>query len=181
MADSETPAEVETPVTAESEVATESGLDIGSDVAAQSDAPVVESYFRLVKKDKINGDALGTGRRKSSVARVRIRAGSGKLVINKRSLEEYFVNEQDRRSITDVLAEVGHQSDIDVIIRVAGGGTTGQAGACRMGIARALCSYDDAAFQPMRNGGYLTRDSRMKERKKYGLRGARRGVQFSKR
>lgn len=147
-----------------------------------TEAPVVvQAQFQHGKKDKINGDALGTGRRKSSVARVRIRAGSGKVTINKRSLEEYFVNEQDRRSVMDVLSEVGHQGDIDILIRVSGGGTTGQAGACRMGIARALCSYDGASFQPMRDGGFLTRDSRMKERKKYGLRGARRGVQFSKR
>ena len=135
----------------------------------------------IVKKDKITGDALGTGRRKSSVARVRIRAGSGNIIINKRPLEDFFVLLQDRRSVTDVLDEVGHRSDIDIIIRVSGGGTTGQAGACRMGIARALMGFDSETFQTLRDGGFLTRDSRMKERKKYGLHGARRGVQFSKR
>ena len=135
----------------------------------------------IIKKDKITGDALGTGRRKSSVARVRIRAGSGNITVNKRSLEEFFVLLQDRRSVTDILDEVGHRSDIDIVIRVNGGGTTGQAGACRMGIARALMGFDSETFQVLRDGGYLTRDSRMKERKKYGLHGARRGVQFSKR
>jgi small subunit ribosomal protein S9 len=134
-----------------------------------------------VHKDKINGDALGTGRRKSSVARVRIRGGSGQIRINRRTLEDYFPNEQDRRSVLEPLEESGKQGELDVIIRVHGGGNTGQSGACRMGIARALVSFETDVFQQMRDGGFLTRDSRMKERKKYGLRGARRGTQFSKR
>jgi small subunit ribosomal protein S9 len=134
-----------------------------------------------VKTDKINGDALGTGRRKSSVARVRVRAGSGKITINERPLDEYFTVDQDRRAVLDVLDATQRQQAVDVSIRVAGGGTTGQAGACRMGIARALCSYDSELFPAMRDGGFLTRDSRMKERKKPGLHGARRGTQFSKR
>ncbi len=134
-----------------------------------------------IKKDKINNDALGTGRRKSSVARVRVRDGSGKITINKRSLEEYFPNAQDQRQIIDTLNEVGKKDGVDVIINVKGGGTTGQAGACRMGIARALVSFDEEHFQALRDGGFLTRDSRMKERKKCGLHGARRGTQFSKR
>jgi small subunit ribosomal protein S9 len=134
-----------------------------------------------VKKDKINGDALGTGRRKSAVARVRIRPGTGKITINNRSLEEFFLTDQDRRTVTDVLDAVGQRGQVDVLIRVSGGGTTGQAGACRMGIARALVSYDTEFFPTVRDEGFLTRDSRMKERKKYGLHGARRGTQFSKR
>jgi small subunit ribosomal protein S9 len=134
-----------------------------------------------VKKDRINGDALGTGRRKSSVARVRVRAGNGQIVVNKKAFDEYFCIEQDRRQLVDVLDMVGHREKVDVIIRVTGGGTTGQAGACRMGIARALVSFDAETFQALRDGGALTRDSRMKERKKYGLHGARKGTQFSKR
>ncbi len=134
-----------------------------------------------VKKDKQTGDAIGTGRRKSSVARVRVRQGNGKIVINQRPLDEFFHNEQDRRWITDTLKAVEVDDSLDVIISVSGGGTSGQAGACRMGLARALMSYDSEMFQPLRDGGFLTRDSRMKERKKPGLRGARRGVQFSKR
>jgi small subunit ribosomal protein S9 len=134
-----------------------------------------------VKVDKNNGDALGTGRRKSAVARVRVRAGSGNVTINKRPLEEYFLIDQDRNYVKAVLEAVGKQEDVDVIIRVTGGGTTGQAGACRMGMARALVSYDTELFQALRDGGFLTRDSRMKERKKPGLHGARRGTQFSKR
>ncbi len=134
-----------------------------------------------IRKDKLTNDALGTGRRKSSVARVRIRAGSGKIIVNKKPLEEYFPILQDQRSVLEPLEESGKRSDVDVIIRVHGGGTTGQAGACRMGIARALVSYDTEVFPAMRDNGFLTRDSRMKERKQYGLRGARRGTQFSKR
>ena len=135
----------------------------------------------LVKKDKINGDALGTGRRKSSVARVRVRDGQGKITINRRPLEEYFANDQDRAAVTETLGAVELGGKLDVIVRVTGGGLTGQSGAVRMGLARALISYDEALHDALRDGGFLTRDSRMKERKKPGLRGARRGVQFSKR
>ncbi len=134
-----------------------------------------------VKKDKINGDALGTGRRKSSVARVRIRDGNGTITVNGKPLEEYFPNAQDRRSVIETLEAVDKKEAFDIRIRVTGGGTTGQAGACRMGIARALVSYDPEMYEPLRDGGFLTRDARMKERKKYGLHGARRGTQFSKR
>ena len=134
-----------------------------------------------VKTDKITGDALGTGRRKTAVARVRVRTGSGKITVNDRPLEQFFQVEGDRRAVIDVLQAAGRVESVDVAIRVNGGGPTGQAGACRMGIARALISYDTGLFPVLRDGGFLTRDSRMKERKKYGLRGARRGVQFSKR
>jgi small subunit ribosomal protein S9 len=134
-----------------------------------------------VKKDKLSGDALGTGRRKSSVARVRVRPGSGNIRVNNRTLEDYFPNEEHRKMVLETLDIVERRDSVDVIIRVRGGGSTGQAGACRMGIARALVSFDTGLFQPLRDNGFLTRDSRMKERKKYGLHGARRGVQFSKR
>jgi small subunit ribosomal protein S9 len=133
------------------------------------------------KRDKINGDALGTGRRKSSVARVRIRAGSGNITINKKSIDDYFPLIADRQQIFQVLETVEKKDVVDVSIRVNGGGTTGQAGACRMGIARALIAFDSELFEPLRDGSFLTRDARMKERKKPGLHGARRGTQFSKR
>ncbi len=134
-----------------------------------------------IKKCKTNGDSLGTGRRKSSVARVRIRPGTGLIQINKRTLDDFFCVEMDRKAILDVLATVQQAKDIDILINVSGGGTTGQAGACRMGLARALVSYNPDLFPPLRDGGFLTRDSRMKERKKPGRHGARRGTQFSKR
>ncbi len=134
-----------------------------------------------VKKDKINGDALGTGRRKSSVARARVRAGSGKISINGRTLEEFFPTVQHQNAVKETLAHVSQTDSVDVIVRVSGGGITGQAGAIRMALARALVSYNEENFQPLRDDGFLTRDSRMKERKKPGLHGARRGTQFSKR
>ncbi len=126
-------------------------------------------------------DALGTGRRKTSVARVRIRPGSGKITINKRELEEYFVVPQDRNAVTAPLDSCELRDKVDVVIRVHGGGNTGQAGACMQGIGRALMKYDSDLHEKLREGEYLTRDSRMKERKKPGLHGARRGTQFSKR
>ena len=126
-------------------------------------------------------DFLGTGRRKTSVSRVRVRPGSGTIMINDRPLEDYFVNEQDRRRVLAPLAKSGKQDAVDVSIRVHGGGFTGQSGACMLGIARALIKFDSETFDPLRHNHLLTRDGRMKERKKYGLRGARRGTQFSKR
>jgi small subunit ribosomal protein S9 len=126
-------------------------------------------------------DALGTGRRKTSVARVRIRPGSGKITINKRELEEYFPIPQDRNAVTSPLEHCELRDSVDVIILVHGGGNTGQAGACLQGIGRALVKYDSDLHDRLREKEYLTRDSRMKERKKPGLHGARRGTQFSKR
>jgi len=126
-------------------------------------------------------DALGTGRRKTSVARVRIRPGDGKLVINERTLEDYFTIEQDRNAVVAPLEHTGVRNSVDVIIRVHGGGSTGQAGACMQGIARALMRYDSDLDAKLREKHFLTRDARMKERKKCGLHGARRGTQFSKR
>ena len=134
-----------------------------------------------VKKDKISGDSLGTGRRKSSVARVRVRPGNGTITVNSKPMSDYFVNDQHQSAIIATLSSVEHGEKVDVLVRVSGGGMSGQSGAVRMGLARALVSYDESLHESLREGGYLTRDSRMKERKKPGLRGARRGVQFSKR
>lgn len=133
-----------------------------------------------VKKDKINGDSLGTGRRKSAVARVRVRPGSGEILINGRTLEEFFPTVQHQQLVLQTLSHVG-AGGVDVIVRVSGGGLTGQAGAIRMALARALVAHSQDNFQPLRDDGFLTRDARMKERKKPGLHGARRGTQFSKR
>jgi small subunit ribosomal protein S9 len=128
-----------------------------------------------------SGDFLGTGRRKTAVARVRLRAGQGKITINKRPFEEYFPNDRDRESLLAPLTVTGKRSEVDVWIRIDGGGATGQADASKLGIARALRKYDVTLYEALRDANLLTRDSRMKERKKYGLRGARRGTQFSKR
>lgn len=135
----------------------------------------------LAKKDRINGDFLGTGRRKTAVARVRVRPGTGKITINGKPIEEFFPTIQHQLQVTQTLATVGAGSSVDVSARVNGGGLTGQAGAVRLALARALVSFNEEYFQALRDEDYLTRDSRMKERKKYGLHGARRGTQFSKR
>jgi small subunit ribosomal protein S9 len=134
-----------------------------------------------VKKDKTSGDCLGTGRRKRAIARVRIRPGSGKITINGRELTQYFPIISQQQEVLDALDATGKREQVDVIVSCIGGGPHGQATACKMGIARALIALDGETFSTLRGGGFLTRDSRMKERKKYGLRGARRGVQFSKR
>ena len=126
-------------------------------------------------------DALGTGRRKTSVARVRIRPGTGKVTINKRELEDYFTVPQDRNAVVAPLEYCELRDQVDVVIRVHGGGASGQSGACMQGIGRALVKYDSDLHDKLREREFLTRDSRMKERKKPGLRGARRGTQFSKR
>jgi small subunit ribosomal protein S9 len=126
-------------------------------------------------------EALGTGRRKTSVARVRIRAGSGKVTVNDREIEDFFRIEQDRQAVLAPLDHCEVRNSVDVAIRVHGGGTTGQAGACMQGIARALIKHDSDLSEKLREKNFLTRDARMRERKKYGLHGARRGTQFSKR
>ena len=123
----------------------------------------------------------GTGRRKSSVARVRIKPGSGKLVVNKKDLSDYFKRAQDQNAVVAPLKAVQAEKLFDVFINVKGGGTTGQSGASLLGIARALKRYDEGYLPALRDGGHLTRDPRMVERKKPGQRGARRRFQFSKR
>jgi small subunit ribosomal protein S9 len=126
-------------------------------------------------------EVLGTGRRKTSVARVRLRPGSGQITINGREFKAYFPSEKEQRHVLDPLGLTERRETVDVLIRVNGGGPAGQAGACKLGIARALKLYDTGLDETLRRSGFLTRDGRMKERKKYGLRGARRGTQFSKR
>ena len=126
-------------------------------------------------------DSLGTGRRKTAVARVRIRSGAGVVTINDRPLSEYFDNERDRNSVVAPLKATGQESAVDVAITLNGGGTTGQADAALLGVARALKVFNGELEPALRERHLLTRDSRKKERKKYGLRGARRGTQFSKR
>jgi small subunit ribosomal protein S9 len=128
-----------------------------------------------------NSETLGTGRRKTSVARVRIKAGTGKITINDRPVDEYFGVEQQRQAVLAPLIHTGKKDSIDCQIKVHGGGIAGQAGAIKLGIARALKKYETGLDVALRQTGLLTRDGRMKERKKYGLRGARRGTQFSKR
>jgi small subunit ribosomal protein S9 len=138
--------------------------------AAESTEPKVKQTF-----------TWGVGRRKSAVARVRIAPGSGKIEINGRALNDYFSGERDRKAIFGPLEVTNTGGKMDVLVNADGGGATGQTGAIVMGLARALAKYDASLEGALRNGQFLTRDSRMKERKKYGQRGARRRFQFSKR
>ena len=123
----------------------------------------------------------GTGRRKSSVARVRIYSGTGKITINDRDIDEYFGLETLKLIVRQPLALTATEGKFDIVCRVAGGGVTGQAGAIRHGLSRALLQFDEELRPTLKKAGLLTRDPRMKERKKYGLKGARRAPQFSKR
>ena len=123
----------------------------------------------------------GTGRRKSSVARVYLIPGKGDIIINKRNIDDYFGLETLKLIVRQPLELTDMLGKFDVKVNVFGGGFTGQAGAIRHGISRALLVADDDFRQPLKKAGFLTRDPRMKERKKYGLKGARRAPQFSKR
>lgn len=123
----------------------------------------------------------GTGRRKSSVARVYLKPGKGNIVINKRDIDDYFGLETLKMVVRQPLVATDTVGKYDVQVNVRGGGTTGQAGAIRHGIARALLKADDEFRPTLKQAGFLTRDPRMKERKKYGLKAARRAPQFSKR
>lgn len=124
---------------------------------------------------------LGTGRRKTAVARVRLATGSGKITVNRRALEDYFHTEVLRGIVTQPFNVTSTQNKFDTRVNVKGGGPTGQAGAVRHGIARALLEVDAALRSPLKSAGLLTRDPRMRERKKYGQPGARKRFQFSKR
>jgi small subunit ribosomal protein S9 len=124
---------------------------------------------------------IGTGRRKTAVARVYVREGSGKVTVNGRELALYFPQGEHVLMVRQPLMVTANENNFDILINVYGGGPNGQAGACRHGIARALCQVDLANYTSLRSNGYLTRDPRMVERKKYGQAGARRRFQFSKR
>jgi small subunit ribosomal protein S9 len=123
----------------------------------------------------------GTGRRKTATARVYLKAGSGKITVNERSLDEFFGRETGRMIVRQPLEAVQLVAKFDIDVTVDGGGITGQAGAIRHGITRALIAYDEALRKPLRDAGFVTRDAREVERKKVGRRKARRGPQYSKR
>ena len=123
----------------------------------------------------------GTGRRKNSVARVRVYNGTGKITINGRDIDDYFGLETLKLIVRQPLAVAEVEGNFDLVVRVGGGGVSGQAGAIRHGLARALLQYDENLRPALKKAGFLTRDPRMKERKKYGLKAARRAPQFSKR
>lgn len=142
-----------------------------------------ESAPVAAKPAKLSGDAsyAATGKRKSSVARVILRPGDGSILVNKRTLEEYFPRAYLQSVAKQALAQSGYEGNVDVRVRVHGGGISGQAAAVRHGIARALCDVDPALRPELKRRGMLTRDARVKERRKAGLKKARKKPQFSKR
>ena len=155
------------------------GLDIGS--TAEVAAPVIRLPSRLRGRTMADGTIVATGRRKTAVARVRVKRGTGSFIVNDRPLEEFFRVEHDRVRVAMPLKTVGLEGQLDIWVRVAGGGLTGQAGAIVLGIARALQTMQPELHGTLSDNGLLTRDDRMVERKKYGHRKARRSFQFSKR
>lgn len=149
--------------------------DLGAKASVQADAPV-----HVQKLDK-QGRAYATGKRKDAVARVWIKPGSGKIVVNERAVEVYFARPVLRMLLNQPLVAAGRADQYDVMVSVNGGGLSGQAGAVRHGLARALTFYEPELRSVLKKGGFLTRDSRVVERKKYGKAKARRSFQFSKR
>jgi small subunit ribosomal protein S9 len=151
-------------------------------VPADADGTAVEAPAPERKPQvKIGGPAGATGRRKEAIARVRLIPGSGVWNINGRPLEDYFPNKVHQQIVNEPLVTLDVQDRYDVLVRVHGGGVSGQAGAVRLGIARALIETDEEARPPLKKAGFLTRDARAKERKKYGLKKARKAPQYSKR
>jgi len=159
----------------EADAATEETL---SEYTTQtSDAPAKPA----ARKPVVTGKAMGTGRRKEAIARVRIQPGSGEWKINDRSLQEYFPNKVHQQLISEPFVTLGAEDQFDVIVRIDGGGVSGQAGALRLGIARALTLVDPESRPTLKRAGFLTRDARVTERKKAGLKKARKAPQYSKR
>jgi small subunit ribosomal protein S9 len=154
-------------------------LEVGSE--AETEVPVEEQPERKLHFHEFGGYFWGTGRRKKSIARVRVKAGEGRFIVNGRDLKEYFPILRYQELVTGPLQTTNLVGKLDVYANVRGGGITGQTGAVMMGLARALTGFDSGTELALRDTGFLTRDSRMVERKKYGRAGARRAFQFSKR
>jgi small subunit ribosomal protein S9 len=136
---------------------------------------------RTARRPVVTGHANGLGRRKEAIARVRIVPGTGQWKINGRTLEAYFPNKVHQQIVSEPFVTLGAEGNFDVIARIGGGGVSGQAGALRLGVARALTLVDPENRPPLKKAGFLTRDARATERKKYGLKKARKAPQYSKR
>ncbi|HYZ54919.1 MAG TPA: 30S ribosomal protein S9 [Streptosporangiaceae bacterium] len=175
------PTGVETPVDdagVEDADYAEYGDDFPSEYTSESP---VDAGQEVTRRPIMTGQGSGIGRRKEAIARVRIIPGSGRWQINGRALEAYFPNKVHQQIVSEPLATLGAENQFDVIARIAGGGVTGQAGALRLGVARALTLIDAENRPALKKAGFLTRDARVKERKKYGLKKARKAPQYSKR
>ncbi len=158
------------------------GEDAGEHVSEYTTETSAETEGRpAARRPVVTGSALGTGRRKEAIARVRITPGTGQWLINERPLEDFFPNKVHQQLISEPFVTLGAEGQFDVVARITGGGITGQAGALRLGIARALTIVDPENRITLKRAGFLTRDARVKERKKYGLKKARKAPQYSKR
>ncbi len=157
----------------------EYGADTPSEYTTETaaDAPARAAARRPV----VTGNATGTGRRKEAIARVRILPGTGQWLINGRSLDVYFPNKVHQQLVNEPFVTLGAEGKFDVVSRISGGGVTGQAGALRLGVTRALILVDPENRPALKKAGFVTRDARVKERKKYGLKKARKAPQYSKR
>jgi small subunit ribosomal protein S9 len=166
------------------ETAPETVVDADEAPTPDTDLGAVETETAAaprVSRPVIGGPVAATGRRKEAIARVRLIPGSGQWQINGRSLEDYFPNKVHQQIVNEPLKTLDVADRYDILVRVQGGGVSGQAGAVRLGIARALTETDAEARPPLKKAGFLTRDARVKERKKYGLKKARKAPQYSKR
>jgi len=157
----------------------EFGAETPSEYTTESsqDAPA----RAVARRPVVTGHAAGTGRRKEAIARVRIMPGSGQWTINGRTLDVYFPNKVHQQLVNEPFVTLGGENQFDVVARITGGGVTGQAGALRLGVTRSLTLLDPENRPALKKAGFLTRDARVKERKKYGLKKARKAPQYSKR
>ena len=162
-------------VTADDEFGGETPSEYTTESAQDSGARAV------ARRPVVTGNAGGTGRRKEAIARVRIMPGSGQWLINGRTLDTYFPNKVHQQLVNEPFVTLGAEAQFDVVARISGGGVTGQAGALRLGVTRALILVDPENRPALKKAGFLTRDARVKERKKYGLKKARKAPQYSKR
>jgi small subunit ribosomal protein S9 len=157
------------------------GEGAGENLSEYTTETSADAGRRAAARPVVTGNARGTGRRKEAIARVRIAPGTGQWLVNDRPLEKFFPNKVHQQLISEPLVTLGAEGQFDVVARVTGGGVTGQAGALRLGIARALTLVDPENRSTLKRAGFLTRDARVKERKKYGLKKARKAPQYSKR
>ena len=157
----------------------EFGADTPSEYTTETSQDT--SARAVARRPVVTGNATGTGRRKEAIARVRIMPGTGQWQINGRSLDVYFPNKVHQQLVNEPFVTLGAESSFDVVARISGGGVTGQAGALRLGVTRALTLVDPENRPALKKAGFLTRDARVKERKKYGLKKARKAPQYSKR
>ena len=175
------PTEVRDPATGAGAQEPRDAAEQLSEYTTQTGDATAAAARPAARRPLVTGTALGTGRRKEAIARVRIAAGTGKWLINDRSLDEYFPNKVHQQLISEPFVTLGADEAFDVLARITGGGVTGQAGALRLGIARALTLVDAENRPGLKRAGFLTRDARVKERKKAGLKKARKAPQYSKR